>query len=257
MLEFSAFVLVVAQLFLSWLALDRLPSTVIPYFGLGGGSIGLPAAAAEARLWVWMVVGLWAMLITASVLMYRAIQTTPIPIVSVSALAFLAVLRAGAISLNLNPVASPKQVLLRAILVGVVAFLLGVAVERFRSRKQLPPLLIGKALYDERAPRGLAYYAIMGLGLGVPALFVPVRARVIDSGVLVITAVSHFSIPRVSIERIERATPLQSLFGAGVNFAASPTQAVRIFRRGRLFPVVFSVAKRDRFIEAVESTVSD
>ena len=29
---------------LSWLALDRLPSTVVPYFGAGATSVGLPDA---------------------------------------------------------------------------------------------------------------------------------------------------------------------------------------------------------------------
>lgn len=250
-LELSAAALVAAQLLLSWLALDRLPSTVVPYFGPGRAVMGLPGAEAEARLWLWMVVGLYAMLLGGSLVMYRAIRSTPIPIVAVGAFAFLAVLRAGAISLNLNPAMSPKQALLRALLAGVVALLLGVAVERFRSRRLLPPLLIGKSDYDERTPRGTAHILVAILGLGVPLLVMPTRVRVTERGVVVVTAVSFFTVPAIVIDRVERAPALQALFGAGINLASTPSAAVRIFRRGRFFPLLISVSDRERFLEVV------
>jgi hypothetical protein len=69
----------------------------------------------------------------------------------------------------------------------------------------------------------------------------------------VITAVSYFLLPAAALERTERSHRLQALAGPGVNLAASPGSAVRIFRRARRFPVVLSVTAPDRFLAAVEA----
>jgi hypothetical protein len=255
-LELCAFALAAGQVALSWAALDGLPNTVVPYFGLGGGSAGLPGAVAEARVWSWAVVGLWSILACASLLMYRAIRSTPVPVLAVGLLAHLAVLRAGMIALNLDPNLEPRGVLLRATATGVVAMLLGATLERWRSRKKLPRALVARAAYDERTPRDLAFYLVAVLGLGIPLLLVPTRVRVFDDGVLAITPVSYFLLPAAAIERAERAGRLQALAGAGINFAASPGAAVRVFRRARHFPVVFSVSDPDRFLAAVAGLVA-
>lgn len=254
-LELCALALALGQVALSWAAIDRLPSTVVPFFGLGGGGgAGLPGAAAEAHVWTWAVLGLWAILTVGSLLLYRAVRSSPIPVLSVGLLAHLAVMRAGMIALNLDPALSPRQVLLRAAGTGLVAALLGAAVERWRSRKKLPPALVAPARYDEPTPRDLSFYLVTALGAGIPLLLVPTRVRVIDDGVLAITPVSYFVVPAAAIERAERSGWLQALAGPGVNLAASPGSAVRIFRRARRFPVVLSVADPDRFLAAVEAT---
>jgi hypothetical protein len=253
-LELCALALALGQVALSWAALDRLPSTVVPFFGLGagGGGAGLPGAEAEALVWTWAVLGLWAILAGGSLLLYRAVRSSPIPVLAVGLLAHLAVMRAGMIALNLDPALSPRQVLLRAATTGLIAALLGAAVERWRSRKKLPPALVARARYDERTPRDLAFYLVAALGAGIPLLLLPTRVRVIDDGVLAITPLSYFVLPAAAIERVERAGWLQALAGPGVTLAASPGSAVRIFRRARRFPVVVSVTAPDRFLAAVE-----
>lgn len=250
MLELVVVILVVVQIALSWIALERLPGTTIPYYG-PARSMGLAAAVIEARIWTWTIVGLWSMMIGSSLLLYRAIRSTPIPIFSVSLFALLAVLRAGAIALNLNPGLSPRQVLLRALLAGVIALMLSVMVERWRSRKKLPPALVAKARYDESTPRGTIFFTVVILGLGIPLLLIPSRVRVLAAGVLVVTPVSYFMIPAAAVTRVERAGRLQALFGAGVNLTGDPASAVRIFRAKRFFPLVMSVTDPDRFVEAL------
>lgn len=250
MLESIVLILVVVQIVLSWIALDRLPGTTVPYYG-PARSMGLPAAVVEARIWTWTVVGLWSMMIGASLLLYRSIRSTPIPIFSAALFALLAVLRAGAIALNLNPTLSPRQVLLRGILAGVITLMLAVMVERWRSRKKLPPALITRARYDEATPKGASFVTVVILGLGIPFLLIPTRVRVIAAGVLVVTPVSYFLIPGAAVARVERAGMLQALFGAGINLTGNPASAVRLFRTKRFFPLVMSVTDPDRFIDAV------
>lgn len=250
-LEGIAALLVVAQLIFSLIALDQLPNTVVPYFSPGRSALGLPGAEYEARVWSWTIIGLWAMLLGASLISYRSLRSTPVPVVSVGLFAALAVLRAGVIALNLNPLLSPRLVLLRALATGAAAALLAAAVERFRTRKRLVPALVARASYDEPTPRGAVFTLVAVLGAFIPLVLVPSRVRVTERAVVVITPVSFFLLPLVTIESAERVGPLQALFGAGINLASHPRRAVRLRRRGAL-SVVVSVTDPDRFLEALE-----
>ena len=140
---------------------------------------------------------------------------------------------------------------MRSTVTGLVVLLLGVIVERWRSRKKIPPALVTKATYDERIHKSAATWIIVLLGLGIPLLFTPERVRVIGEGIVVVTPVGYFLLPMVAIDRVERSGRLQALLGAGVNLAGDPSTAVRIFRKRRLFPVVISVEDPKRFIDVV------
>jgi hypothetical protein len=248
-LEACAALLAAAQVALGVVALDRLPTTVVPYFGPGSVS-GLAGAGDEARLWASMIGGAWVLLLCVGVLMYRSVRSTPLPILSVTLLASLAVLRAGALSLNLDPSASPRGALLRAGVTAVAVLGLAASVERSRSRARLAPALVAPATVESGAPRGPARWIVAALGLGVPLLFAPERVRVIAAGVLVVTPVSYFLIPRSAVERVERVPPLLALIATGINLASDPARTVRVVRRGRALPVLFSVADPDAFVGA-------
>jgi hypothetical protein len=251
MLELCAGVLVLMQIGLSRLAIDDLPSTVVPYFSPSG--LGLPGAETEARLWIWMVIGFWSVLLGTSLWLHRAAGSSPVPIITVAALAFLAVLRAGVIALNLDPALTPSRVLFRAATAGLVVLLLGAGLERWRTRQRLVPALMRPAAYDEPAPRG-PYYVLVGLlGLGLPWLFLPTRIRVMDDGLVAVTPVSYLWLPAPAIEAVEEASAAQAVLGTGINLVTSPLASVRIRRRRRWLPFVLSAADRPRFIAALRA----
>lgn len=256
-LELCAAILVLAQPAMTWFSLEHLPATVVPYFGPGRGALGLPGAALEARIWLWMVTGLWALLIGTSLLLYRAVRSTPIPIVSVGSLAFLAVLRSGVIALNLNPDLSPGRTLLRALAAGAVAVLLGATLERWRTRRRLVPALMRPALYDEPTPRGAYYWLLVAIGGGLPALFLPSRVKLMDEGLVAITPVSHLWLPAPALERAAAAPWPAAVFGSGFNLTTAPLSSVRLFRRRGWLPLVLSVKDRDRFLEAAADLTGD
>lgn len=248
MLELCAAVLVLVQLGLSWYALDDLPGTVVPYFGPARSILGLPGAETEARLWIWMVLGLWAMLLGSSLWLYRATGSSPVPIVSVGLLAFLAVLRSGVIALNLNPGLAPGRMLLRAVTAGVAALLLGVVLERWRTRRLLVPALMRPARYDEPTPRGMYYVLVTLLGAGLPWLFFPTRIKVMTDGLVAITPVGYLWIPAPAVHEADAANLVQAVLGTGLNFTTSPSSSVRLWRRRRWLPIVLSVVDRPRFL---------
>ncbi len=250
-LEVCAAALVVLQLILTWYALDDLPSTVVPYFGPARATVGLPGAGIEARLWMWMVLGLWAMLLGTSLWLYRMTGSSPLPIVSVGAFAVLAVLRAGVIAMNLNPGLSPQRVLFRAVVAGTAVLVLGILLERWRTKKRLVPALMREALYDEPTPRGVYYFVLVVLGMGIPWLLLPRRIKVMSEGVVAITPTTFLWIPAPALERVEEATRFQAVVGSGLNLVTSPGNAVRLFRRRRWIPLVLSVVDRPRFLRII------
>ena len=253
-LEATALLLVVAQLLLSWIALERLPSTVVPYFHLGGLTATAPDAGAEAQLWTWTVLALWTVMVTGSVALYRLLGASPLPIVSVGLLTFLALLRAGVIALNLSPHLSPPRALLRAVATGLVAAILAGLLERWRSRQRLAPLLVGESSYDEPTPRPWSYHVICVLGLGAPWLLMPTRLRMTNLGLVAITPVTYFLVPRQAIRKAETITRIQALLGQGVNVATDYDSALRIWRHKRLFPLVMSASRRDQLIALLQGT---
>lgn len=250
-LEVCAAVLVALQLLLTWYALDDLPATVVPYFSPASASGMLPGAGIEARLWVWMVLGLWAMFFGTSLWLYRTTGSSPIPILSVGAFALLAVLRAGVIALNLNPALTPAKVLFRSLVAGLVVMLLGIMLERWRTKKRLVPALMRPALYDEPTPRGPYYFVLVLLGMGLPWLLFPRRIKVLAEGVVAITPTTYLWIPAPALTRIEEAGLLQAIVGSGLNLATSPGKAVRLWRRRRWIPLVLSVVDRPRFMGVI------
>jgi hypothetical protein len=248
--------LVVAQLLLSWIALERLPTTVVPYFHLGGLTATAPDASAEARLWTWTVLALWTVMVTGSVALYRLLGASPVPIVSVGLLTFLALLRAGVIALNLSPHLSPQRVLLRAAATGVVAAILAGLLERWRSRQRLAPLLVEESSYDEPTPRPWSYNLICVLGLGLPWLLLPTRLRMTSPGLVAVTPVTYFLVPREAVRQAESITRVQALLGQGVNLASDYDSALRIWRHRRLFPLVISAKGRDQLVALLEQKKS-
>jgi hypothetical protein len=256
-LELCAALLVLAQPALTWISSEYMPATVLPFYGPGQGASGLAITATEAGLWTWLVIGLWSMLLGISLVFYRAVSSTFIPILSVSGMAFLAVLRAGVISLNLTPDLSPARVLLRAVTSAIAVLILAALLERWRSRKLLVPALMRPALYDEPAPLGIYFAVICLLTSGLSWIFVPSRVKVMDRGLVAITPVSYLWLPAAAIERAEAATRLQAVLGGGINLATTPTSSIRLILRRRWFPVVVSVADRDRFLQVIRDLTGD
>ena len=233
---------------MSWLVLDRLPSTVVPYGPAGGAFVA--GAGLEAELWTWTVIALWALGLAGSLLVYRQVGSSPLPLLAVSVFATLLVFRAGAIGLNLDPGLSPGRVVFRAAVTGSLVLLIAGLAEQHRTRRRLRPALVAPARYDERAPRGLYYWALVGTVL--PYVVLPTRIRVVDEGLVVVTPVSYLFVPLRAIAEARPIGVAAALTSSGLNLATSPRGAVRIRLRARLLPLVLAVVDRDRFLAALE-----
>lgn len=248
-LEVTAAVLAAGQLAMTWLALDRLPETVLPYGPTGGGAV-VAGAGLEAELWTWAVLALWALSIGSSLLVYRLAGSSPLPVLTAPVFAALLVLRAGVIGLNLDPGLTPARAVFRAVATGLVVLLAAGLAEAHRTRRRVRPALVREALYDEPAPRGPYYWALASTLL--PYVVLPTRIRVIEEGLLALTPVSYLFVPREAIVEARAVGPAVAVLGGGLNLATSPKGAVRIRVRGRLLPLVLSVAHRDQFLGALD-----
>jgi len=247
-LEGCVFILVAGQIAMTWLALDRLPSTVVPY-GPTGAALGLPGAALEAQMWTWMVLGLWSLGLGLGLVSYRVSGASPVPVLTSALFAALAVLRAGVIGLNLNPDLGQTAVFVRAVVAGGAVLLLAAGVEQWRTRKRLRHALTRKPRYDEPSPRGPFYWEMAACL--VPYVLLPTRLRVIDEGLVAITPLTYLYVPLAAVAEARAVGPLPALLGGGVNLATSPGSAVRIKVRGRLLPLTLSVVDRPRFLAAL------